>query len=468
MTKDEIRSAMAPLVLKNPGIESWLLTDDNRVYSRISKIDQEPLTKVQLNQLLVLGHEAGVSDGCFQYYWLEAPGHSYDVKSLEGYSSTWHDNKDDNADKSISSLQHLRWGLYRVYVDALLYFGNVRAGYRFVRNKTRSQLEEFFAGKSFDTQAIRDRGHHLKLEEIGQDARYLISEIACKTMEAHEVRKELNAAYRDHVKRGGGLVSIQSLLDGSYVNGQPPKPQGILDFTAHPILNEIISSKEQLTQAQKKLEKLFGEAREAALRNTELYLSMVNDLDVYVATSMRSVEDFRSMAGFCSDLFTRGSLADLRLRYFDPTISAASGHEDKGLIECLMVKCAKVLVYFAGQRDSYGKDSEAAMALSLGKPVVFYCETEERERFLREVHPLSRLIHFETGVAVGAMVADSVDEVQRLLSRIFDNKMQYRLKQPRANHLQLVEAITESVVRLQTSDELLRETFWNYYHGDGK
>jgi Domain of unknown function DUF29 len=32
------------------------------------------------------------------------------------------------------------------------------------------------------------------------------------------------------------------------------------------------------------------------------------------------------------------------------------------------------LVYCAGQRESYGKDAEAAMALSLGKPVIFYCK----------------------------------------------------------------------------------------------
>ena len=71
------------------------------------------------------------------------------------------------------------------------------------------------------------------------------------------------------------------------------------------------------------------------------------------------------MARFCGDLFNDSRLMDLNLRYFDPTLSAASGPEDKGLIECLMVKCAKALVYVAGSKESYGKDVEAAMALSL-------------------------------------------------------------------------------------------------------
>jgi hypothetical protein len=131
-----------------------------------------------------------------------------------------------------------------------------------------------------------------------------------------------------------------------------------------------------------------------------------------------------------------------------------------------MVKSAKVLVYCAGKKDSFGKDAEAAMALSLGKPVIFYCDEAERERFVSEIHPLSRLIEFSSGVAVGAMVTSSESEVIELLRRIleiFENEMEYELHQ-RKNGLRLVEKLTGSTVRLQTRNSLLRETFWNYYH----
>ena len=181
---------------------------------------------------------------------------------------------------------------------------------------------------------------------------------------------------------------------------------------------------------------------------------------------MRTRDNFREMAHFCDDVFNDDNLADLRLRYFDPTLSAALGHEDKGLIECLMVKCAKALVYYAGDRESYGKDAEAAMALSLGKPVIFHCNEEQRTRFYRDVHPLSRLIEFETGVAVGAMVTDDPDIVKTLLGRLFENKMQYRLEEhpTRKGYLLLKERLTDSVVRLQTNDRMLSETFWNHYN----
>ena len=129
-----------------------------------------------------------------------------------------------------------------------------------------------------------------------------------------------------------------------------------------------------------------------------------------------------------------------------------------------MVKCAKILVYCAGQRESFGKDVEAAMALSLGKPVIFLCDEEQKRRFFNDVHPLSRLIEFETGVVVGAMVTASTETVSELLYRILANKMEYKLEQSKPGYLHLKEKLTQSVVRLQTNDEMLTETFWNYYH----
>ena len=131
------------------------------------------------------------------------------------------------------------------------------------------------------------------------------------------------------------------------------------------------------------------------------------------------------MAAFCDEVFSSRRLRRFDLRYFDPTVSAATNHEDKGLIECLMVKCTKVLIYNAGDKESYGKDAEAAMALSLGKPVIFFCNSADRESFYKDVHPLSRLVEFKSGVAVGAIVTDSVADVIETLDRLLTNAMQY-------------------------------------------
>ena len=77
-----------------------------------------------------------------------------------------------------------------------------------------------------------------------------------------------------------------------------------------------------------------------------------------MVTSMRKKEDFINMATFGERVFKSEVLVAYDLRYFDPTISAVEPHEDKGLLECLMVKSARMLIYNKGGKDSYGKDVE--------------------------------------------------------------------------------------------------------------
>ena len=287
--------------------------------------------------------------------------------------------------------------------------------------------------------------------------------MACKsygdTSDAGDLRTVLLESYKVHVAAGNRSPTIRQLLE-IRVPAKFKARQHEFIFSADEV---TVSSEADLSSKYKRVASKFSQARATALDNTRHYLSMLSDLDVYVATSMRTRQDFRSMADTCERIFADRRLTSMNLRYFDPTLSAAGGHEDKGLIECLMVKCAKVFVYCAGEKESYGKDAEAAMALTLGKPVIFYCDEERRHRFYRDVHPLSRLIEFETGIAVGAMVTDSLEYVSGLISRIFENRMVYCLEQSKPGFLRLKEKLTGSVVRIQTNDQLLTEAFWNHY-----
>jgi hypothetical protein len=342
-------------------------------------------------------------------------------------------------------------------------------GYRELRAKSESALAEFYGARRVGTEALKRRGSILPLSPIARDDRYLISEMACKSYgdPSHgvsDLKQLLFDALKAHQDNSSGRVTIRKLLEQACSGKSAASRQQEFLFSADDLLDEEVETKEQLEGRYARVATKFQASREAALQNTRYYLSMVNDLDVYVATSMRDRDDFRKMADFCDQVFQSPRLDGLKLRYFDPTMSAAEGHEDKGLIECLMVKCAKVLVYCAGKKESYGKDAEAAMALSLGKPVIFYCDEEQRGRFYREVHPLSRLIEFGTGVAVGAIITSSVEDVIELIDRIFENKMEYSLEQKKPGYYLVKEKVTQSVVRLQTNDKMLRETFWNYYH----
>ena len=469
MPKDEILEQFYLFSLGGDGIGGWLTKNtDDKVFERLDRIQDDPLSKAQFNQLLVFGHQAPVSYDFFEYYWLESPlKHPYPVDQLPGFDDRWITDTTE-----IISLAHLKWGLYRLFVDALLYFGNVRTAFRTLRQLKREQLVAYFERKRFDTDAMSGRGPALPLQKISQDDRYLVSEQACKSFgdspkSEGEMRQALKQAYEQCRGKHNGDVTFRQLLTGDLPISYQHR-QSEFEFSIEEMLDEPITSEEDFEGKFGSAAERYFAVRRLALINTEHYLSMVSDLDVYVATSMRKRQDFRDMSRFCDDIFLDDSLADLGLRYFDPTLCAALGHEDKGLIECLMVKCAKVLVYCAGQKESYGKDAEAAMALSLGKPVIFYCDEEKRGRFYRDIHPLSRLIEFETGVAVGAMVTDSTEDVKKLLSRLLENKMQYRLElhPSRKRYLHLKEQLTGSVVRLQTDCRLLTETFWNQYHAE--
>src|SRR5438093_1572164 len=122
MSKATILQGFALFSLGGDGLGGWLTENtSDEVFLRLDRIAQEPLSKVQLNQLLVFGHESPVSDDFFRYYWLEAPAeHPYPVSKLPGFRKSWLKLH------AIKSLEHLKWGLYRLFTDALLYFGDVR------------------------------------------------------------------------------------------------------------------------------------------------------------------------------------------------------------------------------------------------------------------------------------------------------------------------------------------------------
>jgi len=150
MDKKYILNELNLFSLQSGGIGSWLTQNtDDEVFTRLGRLDKEPLTKVQLNQLLAFGHEAPVSDDFFRYYWLTAPvEHPYDVKEIPDFHDEWQKSS------AITSIGHLRWGLYRLFTDGLLWFGNVRTAYRKLRSMTQKELSIFFAQRRFNTQLI--------------------------------------------------------------------------------------------------------------------------------------------------------------------------------------------------------------------------------------------------------------------------------------------------------------------------
>ena len=303
--KTQILEEFALFSVPTGGIGSWLTEDTHEdVFTRLATIDEEPLPAGQMNQLLVLAHEAPVSDGFFRYYWLQAPEkHCYDVRDLPDYSEDFF-----SSGSSVTSLAHLKWGLYRLYVDALLFFGNVRSAFRSLRDLPITDIEEFFQAERFETADIKQRGQILPLKSIAKDNRYLISEMACKSYgdtprTAGDLREFLFDAYQRHVAKGNLSPTIRQLLQERVPDELQPRQDEFI-FSADEVLDENVASEADLARKYERVASKFMDARDAALYNTNQYLSLLSELDVYVATSMRTREDFRKMADTCERVFS--------------------------------------------------------------------------------------------------------------------------------------------------------------------
>ena len=433
-----------------------------RILARLALIDSQPLTHSQLNQLLHLSHQAGMTEDFFRYYFLETPvGHPYQVAAppIELPHVP-----------AITSTAQLRWGLERFAVDAALYWGDFRNAYRALRELTYDELVLLFFEKCLPTNWMRLRGPVMPLQPIAIPDRHLVSELAGKALDAPAasgpslLEQALVDAYR---RLGSGQRQLNEIVTEACNHSADLRLLIAIPLAAADLLHHTIDDEADLRALLDLLRQRFLKVRDAARSNTKHYLSICNELDVYVATSMREAKHFRDAGEACDRIFSSPMLAPYDLRWFDPTMSACVSHEDKGLIECLMVDQARLVLYFAGETDSWGKDAEAAMALSRGKPVIILCpdtqKGKERMQVFREVHPLSRLTDYVNGVAVGAMVTLSEEYAIEIMRRYFESDMVYTLKSD-AKGFSLREDLTQSTVRTVTGDRMLRETFWNYYH----
>jgi hypothetical protein len=218
----------------------------------------------------------------------------------------------------------------------------------------------------------------------------------------------------------------------------------------------------------REFEARWNTAVSAGLRNTQRYLA-ADQIDVYVATTMRDAADYQAQRDFIREVFGHPDVRDLNLRFFDPTLSYVESRIEKGLVESLMIKRAKVTIYSAGEKDSLGKDSELASTLAQGKPVIVFVpeggeSLDKRATIFRTDHPLGLQVDVRTGVAHGIIVVRSPSQCARLLRKVLTRRLAYDQIEHEDGTYKLVESETKSVVRVVSDDEFLTHAFWTYFH----
>ncbi len=278
----------------------------------LNKVQTDGIKWAQLNELLLLLNQDRVSGAFFKFFFGEG----------------------------IIKLEELKKGIIKFRGFAMLCFGNYRFAYKQLIRKNEQELQE-----ALYTYHKNDEGEEkfkarlpkaLDIEDIERDKTWYTGFISKRKYE-----KEANY--------------LTQLLKG------PGKSQGVLS------LNNLL----ELKRIYEKIAKDIKQVETKALRNTDVYLTW-DYMDVYVATSMRQRWEFEETWDFIQSVFKSNRLKGMGLRYFDPTQCQCENRIDKGLVEGLMLKRASCAIYMAQDAETLGKDSELAVTLAQGKPVIAY------------------------------------------------------------------------------------------------
>ena len=387
--------------------------------------------------------------------------------------------------RDINSAEKLHEGVIAFAKDALLHFGSFHQA--FLRLKADVDVLPKVA-QSFgsETRAPFALSNPLKVEELAYLG-YVSGELPTRMDKAHQVilaalgeltgqltAETIKAAIKD---RGIDLEDQLNTIN-----------QGLKKRSQKQItIDEYVASQEYIRKTIEDFVAEVKRCRRAGIKNQEQYINSASEMDVYVATSMRDDRDYVEMQAFIDQVFGRKDIARLNLRYFDPTQAYCPNKHDKGLVECLMIRCANVTIYCAQRQDTMGKDSELAITLGLGKPAIVYVPYgdnepdriayERRARVFAEVHPLSLQVNQMTGNTNGIILVRDANQCADVLYAIARNQLKVSVSREKENDSLsgetsifwvLREAVTgnNSVIRVATGWKHLRTAFWAAFRPD--
>jgi hypothetical protein len=344
---------------------------DRAILGSILKDGSKALGYSQLNELMLLANKDRMNPPFFDYFF----GDRCTVDSL--------------AD-----------GVVKFQRYAMLCFGNFIYAYRKLsRAESNDELSKHlgeWARSPADCRAALDRRHAklVEIEVIARDDTFLVGYLSAKQIIADKERAEVLLGWATTAKDWQALASLATAIPhpeeretmAAVIDSLRSGTPAYQDF-----LGELARTLGVLTQATEKLEKV----RAIATKNQDIYLTW-DHMDVYFATSMRAQSEYEDLFDFVRDLMQDNELLALapHLRYFDPTQAFTKDRINKGLVEALMLKRARLTVYSIQDTDTLGKDSELAATLAQGKPVIAYVprvQIRRREEELLKKSPFSLL-----------------------------------------------------------------------------
>jgi hypothetical protein len=444
--RDTFLAAVAKMLGENPigasplgavlVCEGWLL--EEILHSIFPSDDKFTLDRDKLNRLLLNCGRPMITEHFYEYFF-----------------------------GSVDSLEKFEAGVEKFRVKAMWLYGNFRFALKKLGTTATHEFEaeirktEPKSPAGFEARELFTDIDPIPTEDLGllgylsgkkiADLDICLETVELLDAQPAKIAEMLAAIGAEKQKR------ISDILAGHEISFPPVGTGGLEPGTLAPMLARIKSLSTSLHSRQNK-------AIEIGLKNTHRYLTLPY-LDVYVATSMRTQQDFENQHHFIQDVFGDPQVRDLKLRYFDPTVSYANDRITKGVVEMLMLRRAQVTIYTASSEDTLGKDSELAATLAQGKAVIAYVPPglDAKAELLRVDHPLGLQLDITSGVVHGIIVVRSAQDCAKMLRKVLLRERTFTIRHEKGNFL-LEEVETKSVLRVVSDDPYLTHAFWTFFH----
>lgn len=271
-------------------------------------------------------------------------------------------------------------GVRRFQIEAIRLYSTFEEAYR-VMNVPGALAAQLKSLEPRDVSTYYSREPWQGIEEVPEERLPDLGYISAKEARKEKSEREILAAFlRELASKllasGGGAVSEYSEKKRRKMSSLLRKFESRMehDFMSPLFTPDAAALNREADaiapKADRDLERI-EQTQDQAQRNLARYLA-ADHLDVYVATSMRVDADFVSVNRFSKALFSHPDVKALNLRYFNPTQSWIDDRVAKGLVEALMLRRSSLTVYMAQKSDTFGKDSEASVALGQGKAVIVF------------------------------------------------------------------------------------------------
>lgn len=346
--------------------------DQKLLMQIIVNIDHKKISFEGLNEILLLLNQNRICNDFYKFFF----GNKIKINSLE-----------------------LKKGIIKFRGFAMLCFGNTR--YAFL-NLSDDNLESIIK----------------KLKPFSLSSSELIKDFKKRGNPTIDIER----IYKKNTWLLGYISSKKLQKEMDYIEKE------IIEFKNNPVV-EKIENIEKLNYAWKALKKIDKDKKitiESAEKNTDVYLTW-EYMDVYIATSMRNSWEFEEVSEFINKLKNFANIKKQKIRFFDPTQSYNNSRIEKGLIEGLMLKRAKCLVYMVQESDTMGKDSELAATLAQGKPVIAYIPKFKIDPYAKKIKKFP-LDYFKKRLLMlqADEIFDAEDCIKKL--KIFNNNYETIIK----------------------------------------